>query len=106
LAYLLEQSPHEQTIAKQALRAGQPLPDSIANAPVLNMGLQLYIQAFFDLDSERNHGAAPTAIPWSSMAAYADAYDFDAEQREDLFTYVKAMDASHLKRISEKMKVK
>jgi hypothetical protein len=47
LAHLLELGPHEQAIAKQAMRAGQPLPDRIANAPELEVGLQLYLQAFF-----------------------------------------------------------
>lgn len=102
--YLLDMAPIEQSIAKQAMRAGQPLPDRIANAPELNQGLQLYIQAFFDLDSERSHAWAPTAIPWTSMAAYAKAYELDEEQTEDMFYFVKQMDAEHLKRLQAKIK--
>ena len=103
MAYLLELGPIEQNIAKQAMRAGQPTPDRIANAPVLEMGLQLYLQAFFDLDSERSHAMAPTPIPWTSIAAYARAFEFDEEQTEDLFFHVRRMDAEHLKRISAKI---
>lgn len=103
MAYLLELGPIEQNIAKQAMRSGQPIPDRIANAPELEVGLQLYIQAFFDLDSERSHGMAPTPIPWTSIAQYARAFEFDEEQTEDLFFHVRRLDAEHLKRISAKM---
>lgn len=94
----------EKSIAKQAMRAGQPLPDRIRDAPELRMGLGLYMQAFFDLDSERSHSMAPTAIPWTSMSAYAKAFDFDDEQTDDLIFFVRRMDADHLARIAKKMK--
>lgn len=102
--YLLDMAPIEQSIAKQAMRAGQPLPNRIANAPELRNGLQLFIQAFFDLDSERSHAWAPVAIPWTSIMSYARAFDFDEEQTEDLFYLIKQMDAEHLKRLQAQMK--
>lgn len=99
-------APIEQNIAKQAMRAGQPLPDRIANSPELIQGLQLYMQAYFDLDSERSHAMAPTAIPWSSMNSYAQVYEFDEEEREDLFFFIRRMDSVHLERLHEKIKAK
>ncbi len=96
----------EQSIAKQALQAGNPIPDRIANAPELLPGLQLYLQAFFDLDSERSHGSGLTAIPWSSVANYSFAYDFDDEQTEALFYFIKIMDTEHLKKLDAKEKAK
>lgn len=101
--YLLDLAPVEQNIARQAVRAGEPLPERIANAPELTNGLQIYLQAFFDLDAERSHAMAPTPIPWTSIAAYARAFEFDEEQTEDLFFHVRRMDAEHLKRISAKI---
>jgi DNA-binding transcriptional regulator YhcF (GntR family) len=106
LAYLLELAPIEQSIAKQAIRSGQELPERIANASELKIGLNLYLQAFFELDSERSHAMAATSIPWSSIAAYSKYFDFDEEQSEDLFLFIRKMDAYHLNKISEKMKVK
>lgn len=103
MAYLLEQAPHEQAIAKQAIQARQPLPDSIANAPELQAGLQLYLQAFFDLDSERSE-LAP--IPWSSIADYAAAYDFDEEQTADLIDIIRKVDSAHINRLAEKQAAK
>lgn len=96
----------EQNLARQAMRSGQKMPDRIANAPELNLGLQLYIEAFFDLDSERSHAQGPTPIPWTSIQSYAEAWDFDDEQTEDLFYLIKKLDTFNLKRISDKMSTK
>ena len=84
------------------MRNGEPIPERIANAPELREGLFLYLQAFFDLDTERSHALAPTAIPWSSMADYANVFGFSQEQKEDLFYLIRSMDSEHLKRIAKK----
>ncbi|WZB35695.1 tail chaperonin [Enterobacteria phage FtMidnight] len=86
------------------MRAGQALPDRIANAPELQIGLQLYLQAFFDLDSERSHSMGVTPIPWSSIATYARAFEFDEEQTEDLFYFIRKLDQEHTKKLAEKQK--
>ena len=96
--------PIEQNIAKQAMRSGEGLPERIANAPELRIGLNLYLQAFFDLDSERSHALAPTPIPWLSISEYGKVFEFSEEQTEDLFYFVKIMDSEHLKRLTKKMK--
>lgn len=101
--YLLELGPIEQNIAKQAMRTGQPMPERIANAPELKMGLQLYMQAFFELDCERSHALAPTSIPRSKVEDYARAYDFDEEQTEDLHYFIRQMDNKHIERLTAKM---
>lgn len=88
------------------MRAGQPLPDRIANAPELEPGLQLYLQAFFDLDSERTHAVGLTPIPWTSIATYAQAFQFDEEQTEDLYFFVRKLDSEHLKKLAAKEKAK
>lgn len=98
----MEMGAIEQTIAMQAYRSGLPMPDRIANAPELRKGLELYYAAFFDLDSERSHAVGVTAIPRSKVKEYADDYDFDEEQREDLIYFIKAMDTDHCKRLREK----
>src|ERR1044072_7269808 len=93
---------NEQSIAKQAVRAGQPIPERIANAPGLHIGLELFFNAYVDLDSERQAGFGVGPIPWCSIAEYARAYDFDEETTEDLFFFVKRMDADSLKRLKGK----
>ena len=106
MEYLLDLGHVEQSIARQALQAGQPLPERIANAPKLQIGLQLYLQAFFDLDSERSHAHAPTAIPWSSVANYARTFELDEEQTDDLFFHVRKLDNVQLKKIAKQIQNK
>ncbi|WQZ00291.1 tail chaperonin [Escherichia phage Shy] len=78
------------------------MPDRIANAPELELGLQLYLQAFFDLDSERSHSLGLTPISWSSIIGYARAFEFDEEQTESLLFHIRRMDTEHLKRLESK----
>lgn len=101
---MLDLGPVEQNIAKQAVRAGQPLPDRIQNAPELRIGLDFYMQAFFELDYERTHIFSPTPIPRRSIREYAFDLELDETQTEDLFFFIRKMDNEHLKRLSEKMK--
>lgn len=96
--------PHEQTLSKQAMRAGQPIPARIANAPELHVGLELFINAFFDLDTERQCSFSIGPIPWSKIKEYALAYEFDSELTEELIYFVKQMDNAHLKRVERKQK--
>lgn len=78
------------------------MPERIANAPELYLGLQLYLQAFFDLDSERSHSMGVTMIPWSAIKDYSTAYDFDEEQSESLLYLIRQIDIAHTKRIASK----
>jgi hypothetical protein len=101
---LLEMGPMEQKIALQSMRMGQPLPDRIQNAPELDYGLSLYLDAFFDLDSERSHAQGVVMIPFSRIVGYADAYGFDQEQKEDLIYFIRGMDTEHCIRVAERQK--
>lgn len=95
----------ERNIVKQCLLSGEPIPDSIENAPKLEIGLELYLQAFFDLDSERDSSQdVIPVIKWSSIKNYAESFDFDEEQTESLFKHIRRMDLSHLDRINKKRK--
>ena len=78
------------------------MPDRIRNAPRLIPGLQLYFQAFFDLDAERKHDFGLAPIPRSVIVAYCDELELDDEQREDMLFHVREMDKAHLKRLDEK----
>lgn len=92
----------EQNLVKQAIRFGDRIPDRIANAPRLHLGLEIFIQAFYDLDSERSHGLGPTPISWSSIKGYALAYEFDDEMTDDLIFFVRGIDREHLKEVKRK----
>ena len=78
------------------MREGHALPPKIANAPELRFGLELYFGAFLDLMSSRS-GAGDGPIPWTTIAEYAKAYEFDEVQTEDLFYHIAQLDAVYLK---------
>lgn len=100
--YALDLGTLEQNIAKQAMKAGAPMPERIANAPELKQGLELYLDAFYDLDSERGVSETLGSIPWSKIKDYAEFYDFDEEQTECLFFFIREMDRAHRKRMNKK----
>jgi hypothetical protein len=102
--YLLDMGPIERNIAQQAMRAGEGMPDRIANAPDLEAGLDLFIQAFFDLDTERSHGFALTAIPYTSILNYARLHELDDETTQDMLFLIRRMDNAHLARLEKKTK--
>ena len=84
------------------MREGKSLPDRIAKAPELLTGLYLYMEAFFDLDAERSHDFGFKRIPFSSVIDYANAFEFNEEQKEDLLFFIKKMDAAHIERLEKK----
>jgi hypothetical protein len=102
LLYTLELGSMERNIVRQALRTGQPIPDRILNAPMLRQGLVFYLEAFFDLDSERSQGMGLGRIPWIAITQYAEYYGLDDEQTDSLLYFIKALDSAHLQRIKEK----
>lgn len=95
-------SAQEKSLVQQFVQAGLPLPAEILNAPRLFEGLEIYFQAFFDLDTERFHGNGLMPIPWSAILRYARFNDFDDRQTRDLMFYISRMDAWNLKRLADK----
>ena len=93
--------PVEENIIQQAKRERRPIPDRIVNKPKLKRGLELYLNAYYELDNERSHALALTPIPGSCIRSYADYYHFDAEQKDDLIYLVREMDNANLKRLSK-----
>ena len=70
------------------------MPDKIANAPELLMGLELYYIAFSDLTSCR--GSPDSQINWVAIKQWAEEHELYGEQREDLFFHVQSLDSVFL----------
>jgi hypothetical protein len=87
----LEQGPTEKTIIETCIRERRPLPDAIAKAPQLFMGLELYYVAYLDLSSCRSIGMAEGPIPWLAIYDYAQRLGMDEEQRDDLLFFVQSL---------------
>lgn len=92
----------EKNLAMQAYRNNEPLPDFIANAPELEEGLFFYLQAFFDLDSERTSGMNRGQIPFFKIIKYAKHYKLDDDEESVLVHHIRLMDNAHLKRLADK----
>lgn len=85
---------------KQIKRFGGKTPDRVLNRPKLAPGLKFYLDAFYELDTERNLTDLQP-IPWSSIVHYADRYETN---EEDLLYLIRAADNEYLKSTANKQK--
>lgn len=85
-----------ETLAAQMERDGVEVPKQVSDQPKLASNLQCYVDAFYELDTERSHQFALVRIPWSSIVAYGDRYDFDVDE---LVFFMRKMDDAHIARL-------
>lgn len=74
---------------------GMPIPNRIQNAPELRLGLQLFFNAFAELDTEREGSGENSRIPLSAVRDWAVYNELGEDQRDDLLHHVRAMDAAY-----------
>lgn len=77
----------------EAKRFKEPLSPRIENKPHLYLGMALYLNAWYELDNERER---PNPITRSLCFQYAYDYDFSEEQRDDLWYYIHHADIEFL----------
>lgn len=92
----------ERLMVLNSYRENLPIPDKIANKPELQFGLFFYLQAFLDLNSERNNGFGIGHIPHSKIRNYAAWAQCDEETEHTLLHHIAVMDADHIKRTMKK----
>lgn len=92
----------EQNIVKQAKRFGEPIPDRIRNRPRLRFELIFFLDAFYELDTDRNVSVSFGPIPWSSLNNYALAHEISGEDYHDFMYLVRAVDTAYIKHMREK----
>lgn len=86
----------QEGLTDQMKRDGVTLPDNLASQPTLAPNLLVYLDAFYELDTERPAGMVPGAIPWGKIIQYGQHYGFDLEE---LLFFIRKMDEAHLSRI-------
>tara|TARA_B100001146_G_C15803218_1_gene273583 strand:- start:105 stop:527 length:423 start_codon:yes stop_codon:yes gene_type:complete len=92
LLYTLDYPPDiEKSFREDNKRFGDELPDPIKNKPLLKPGLALYLNAWYELDGERDR-TSYQRIKRSDVFEYAHDYDFTFMQTLDLWFYVRKMD--------------
>ncbi len=101
----MEQGPTEAFIIQQCMQQRMPLPDKIANAPYLLLGLELYYMAFMDLTTCRGQGyGSEGPIGWLQIHEYCIVNDIWGEQREDMIYHVQHLDAEYLEFKGKRLK--
>ena len=81
-----------------------PIPEAIKNAPVLQMGLELYLTAWLELNSCRAMGFTSGPIPWLAVHTYSEQLELDGDQVESLHHHIKALDTVYLEHVEQKNK--
>lgn len=79
------------------MRDRRPLPQKIADAPILLPGLDLFYNAFTALSTCRQQGWSEGDIPWTAISEYCDRNSLTGEQRADTFYFVRSLDLEYLK---------
>jgi hypothetical protein len=78
-------------------RDGIAPPEVLVVQPKISVGLLMYLEAFYELDTERNHGMSLARIPWSSIMAYADRYQYDGDE---MLFFIRKMDDAWLEKLA------
>ena len=77
--------------------APSELPQVLTNQPKLPVGLLMYLEAFYELDTERTHRFALARIPWSKIIKYADRYGYD---EDEMLFFIRKMDDALLDQLA------
>jgi hypothetical protein len=87
----------ERRIIEASIRRRVPLPDIIENAPEILLGLEVYYEAFLELDTCRTVGMSAGRIPWTAIDRYAERHGFTGDGFDYLLHMIRAMDDAFLK---------
>ena len=104
--YELELGGIEEDIETVASNMGRAKPKAMLDRPQPLAGTELYLQAFYHLDGERQIGMSIGRIPWSAVEHYADVGEFTAAQTIALHKLIGKMDAANLNRLRADVKGK
>lgn len=104
LLFDAEQQPEvTSSIDKQITRFGGSPPNRAKDRPKLATGLNLYLGAFYDLDTERDL-TSYQPIPWSSIVSYGEYLELTREDTEELIFFIREMDNAYLSLMVKKSK--
>lgn len=106
MLYTLKQGPIEKKILTQCLRERLPIPEAIKNAPELALGLELYFDGFWELDTCRSRGLDDGIISWFAIRKYCKTLELDEDQTDKMHVVIPLMDQEYLKFRREKKSTK
>jgi len=98
LFYRLQFGPIEKREVRQSLQTRHVLPDAIRNAPELNKGLQIFLQAFFDLDTERPVSLEIGRIPYFKVKKYGKSLGYKKQDLRYFIDVINRLDLAYVKK--------
>ena len=102
--YELELGGIEEDITVAANNMRRSKPQAMVDKPQPLAGTELYLQAFYHLDGERQIGMSIGRIPWSAVQHYAVVGEFSEAQTIALHLLIGKMDAANLNKMRAGMK--
>jgi hypothetical protein len=94
--------PVQKKTQRNLKRKGRKQAEVVEKNKPLSSRLAFYLDAWFDLDTERSVSFGVGPIPWHAIINYASTYRL-AEWHRDLFVYhIKGMDTAYRKMLADK----
>src|SRR5690606_27200047 len=95
--FSVEHRPEDiEFILKNCMQTGMPIPDFIKNAPELMPGLEVFLEAFWDLSTCRQIGMGLGPIPWTSVQEYCRINGGGEDFNRDIHYHVRQLDIAYL----------
>ena len=85
----------EQDIRQRCEATGSPLPEIVANAPVLAFGDLWYYEVWTELSNDRQVGFGCGPIPSISITEYGKAENLTSQEISDLRYILRKMDEEY-----------
>lgn len=92
----------KQWVIDQAIEKDLPIPDSLANPPQIKFGLEIYWNAFLNLNCDRASSFDVGPIPTVAILSYASYYDID--DVESFLEVIRRMDNAFIEHHTKKNK--
>jgi hypothetical protein len=78
----------------------EALKEFDALMPKIKHSARWYLKAFYDLDTERNHGNGLMKIPRSAILEYAAECGLNEPETYDLVQVIRTVDDAHIERLA------
>jgi hypothetical protein len=86
---------------EELLSRGVAVPEDFLSPPELPPMSQVFLEAFWDLSTERSIGMSVGAIPLSRVLVVAEWYGLDEDNTRTLFQVVRVLDRLYLAQVNK-----
>ena len=98
--HVVDNGSTDDEVRRQAKRFGDTATlAELDKAPKLLREASFYYLAFFELDTERNHGQGVAKIPRSKIVEFAEDCDLNEDEKFELIYIIRQMDDAHTERL-------